>query len=84
MVKELLKDRIMLEFKEIKSDSKIIVKEELKKFDTPKVLLVGPDVKSVKIGDKVLLEDYVDEKLKVTDKGVYFVIVREGDIIGIL
>lgn len=43
------------------------------------VQAVGPEVRAVKVGDKIIYKDYSDTKLKVD--GVEYLIVKEEDIL---
>lgn len=44
-----------------------------------KVEAIGPDVKSLKIGDRIVYKEYTTTELKVNDKE--FLIVKEEDVL---
>jgi chaperonin GroES len=44
-----------------------------------KVVAVGPDVKSLKIGDKIVYKEYSTTDLKINDKE--YLIVKEEDVL---
>ncbi|MFZ3010007.1 MAG: co-chaperone GroES [Candidatus Microsaccharimonas sp.] len=46
---------------------------------TAKVVAVGPDVKTLKIGDKIVYKDYSTTELKVND--IDYLIVKEEDVL---
>ena len=45
-----------------------------------KVAAVGPDVKHVKTGDKILYKEYSTTEIKID--GVEYLVVREEDVLG--
>jgi chaperonin GroES len=45
-----------------------------------KVVAVGPDAKSVNVGDKVLYKEYATTELKID--GTEYLVVKEEDILG--
>lgn len=47
--------------------------------NTAKVEAVGPDVKSLKVGDKIVYKDYTTTELKVDGKE--YLIVKEEDVL---
>lgn len=45
-----------------------------------KVLAVGPEAKSVKVGDKIIYKEYSTTELTIND--IEYLIVREEDVLG--
>ncbi|MFY9228272.1 MAG: co-chaperone GroES [Candidatus Microsaccharimonas sp.] len=46
---------------------------------TAKVVAIGPDVKTLKIGDKIVYKEYSTTELKVND--IDYLIVKEEDVL---
>jgi len=44
-----------------------------------KVMAIGPDVKSLKIGDKIVYKEYSTTELKIND--IEYLIVKEEDVL---
>jgi chaperonin GroES len=47
-----------------------------------KVVAVGKDAKSTKVGDKILYKDYSATELKID--GIEYLIVKEEDVLGLI
>ena len=80
-----LGDRILV--KRIKEEDKtkggIIIPDTAKeKPQSGKVEAVGDDVKSLKVGDKILFDRYSGSKINIDN--VEYLIVKEEDVLGIL
>ena len=65
-----------------KTKSGILLGEAKEKPAYAVVESVGPDVKSIKKGDKIIVKDYSATELKIDDKD--YIIVKEEDILATL
>ena len=79
-----LKDRVVAKKEQPleKTKSGILLGEAKEKPAYAVVESVGPDVKSVKKGDKIIMKDYSSTELKID--GEEYIIIKEEDILATL
>ncbi len=80
-----LKDRVFASYTEemTKTAGGLYIPDSAKeKPQSGKVEAVGDDVKSLKVGDKILFDKYSGSKINIDNKD--FLIIKEEDILGIL
>ena len=79
-----LKDRVVAKKEQPleKTKSGILLGEAKEKPAYAVIESVGPDVKSVKKGDKIIMKDYSSTELKID--GEEYIIIKEEDILATL
>jgi chaperonin GroES len=77
-------DYVFLTIEEKKEDKKGIILSDISKEKQPIGLVeaVGPDVKGVKVGDKIIFNQFILKEIKVENKTLYF--LQEKQIYGII
>ena len=80
-----LKDRVFVSYTEEleKTAGGLYIPDSAKeKPQSGKVEVVGDDVKSLKVGDKILFDRYSGSKISIDN--VEYLIIKEEDVLGIL
>lgn len=74
--------KILLKEYKMESSSGVILTSKSQPNNIREVVEVGPEVKSVKVGDKVISGEYSGNSF--IDEGQYYVIVEEIDVMAVV